>query len=237
MLRFRSADSRGHAQHGWLDSHHSFSFASYYDPAYMGYSVLRVINEDKIAPGTGFGMHAHQDMEIITYVLAGALRHTDSMGNSAILQAGDVQHMTAGTGIRHSEMNASAQTMAHFLQIWVQPDQAGLAPAYADRTLTLADKHNRWATVAAPARQHAAALFHIPQDLWLYATHLHADHALPLRVKPGRCGYLHVAFGEVALAGHLLRAGDALMLDAALETQVQAAQDSELLWFDLPVLP
>lgn len=238
MLQVRPSNSRGYAQHGWLESYHSFSFASYYDPAYMGYSVLRVINDDKVAPGTGFGMHAHHDMEIITYMLEGELRHTDSMGHSAVLRAGDVQHMTAGTGIRHSEMNTSLQTTAHFLQIWIMPDTLGLPPAYQDHSLALADKLNRWATVAAPAGQPGAehAALQVHQDLKLYATQLSEAQTLPLTVTSGRCAYVQVARGEITIAGQRLRSGDAVQLDTPATLTVCAQAASELLWFDLPVV-
>lgn len=232
MLHVRPSNSRGFANHGWLESFHSFSFAGYYDPAHMGYSVLRVINEDKVAPDTGFGMHGHQDMEIITYMLAGELRHTDSMGHTAVIRAGDVQRMTAGTGVRHSEMNASSQTTAHFLQIWILPDTQGLAPDYEDKTIALADKHNRWALVASSDARVGSLKVH--QDLSLYATVLTAEASLPITVSTGRCAYLHIASGAVVVDGQRLQAGDALKVDAPAALSMQAMQGSEILWFDLP---
>lgn len=232
MLHVRPSNSRGYANHGWLQSFHSFSFASYYDPEHMSYSVLRVINDDKIAPGTGFGMHGHQDMEIITYMLAGELRHTDSMGHSAVIRAGDVQRMSAGTGIRHSEMNASSQTTAHLLQIWITPDTQGLAPAYEDKTIPLADKQNRWALIASSDARAGSLKVH--QDLSLYATVLTAEAALPVEVNAGRCAYLHIASGTVVVGGQQLQTGDALKVDAPASLSILAAQDSEILWFDLP---
>ncbi|MFQ6332994.1 pirin family protein [Methylophilus sp. 3sh_L] len=232
MLHVRPSNSRGFANHGWLESFHSFSFAGYYDPAHMGYSVLRVINEDKVAPDTGFGMHGHQDMEIITYMLAGELRHTDSMGHTAVIRAGDVQRMTAGTGVRHSEMNASSQATAHFLQIWILPDTQGLAPDYEDKTIALADKHNRWALVASSDARAGSLKVH--QDLSLYATVLAAEASLPITVSAGRCAYLHIVSGAVVVDGQPLQAGDALKVDAPAALTMQAMQDSEILWFDLP---
>lgn len=232
MLHVRPSNSRGYANHGWLQSFHSFSFASYYDPEHMSYSVLRVINDDKIAPDTGFGMHGHQDMEIITYMLAGELRHTDSMGHSAVIRAGDVQRMSAGTGIRHSEMNASSQTTSHLLQIWITPDTQGLAPAYEDKTIPLADKQNRWALIASSDARAGSLKVH--QDLSLYATVLTAEAALPVEVNEGRCAYLHIASGTVVIDGQQLQTGDALKVDAPVSLSILAAQDSEILWFDLP---
>jgi len=243
MLHVRPSNTRGYAHHGWLESFHSFSFAGYYDPAHMGFSVLRVINDDKVAPGTGFGMHGHQDMEIITYMLAGELRHTDSMGHSEVIRAGDVQRMTAGTGVRHSEMNASTQTTAHLLQIWITPDTIGLAPAYEDKTIPLADKQNQWALIAAPVASHAAASdaqlgsLKVHQDLSLYATVLSPGNSLPVEVKAHRCAYLHVARGEVVIGDQTLQSGDALQVEAAQRFTMQAVAESEVLWFDLPHTP
>jgi quercetin 2,3-dioxygenase len=225
MLHVRPSNTRGYANHGWLESFHSFSFASYYDPEHMGYSVLRVINDDKVAPTTGFGMHGHQDMEIITYMLAGELRHTDSMGHSEVIRAGDVQRMTAGTGVRHSEMNASAQ-------IWITPDTLGLTPGYEDKTIPLVDKQNRWALIASPGAQAGSLKVH--QDVSLYATVLMADAALPVHVMAGRSAYLHIARGEVEVDGQRLQAGDAMTVDAASELSMRAVNESEVLWFDLP---
>lgn len=233
MLAVRRSNDRGYADHGWLQSYHSFSFASYYDPSHMGYSVLRVINDDQIAPATGFGMHGHRDMEIITYMLAGELRHMDSMGNGSVIRAGDVQRMTAGTGVRHSEMNASSLTTAHLLQIWITPDSLNLPPGYEENNIPESAKHNQWALVA--ARDDRDAALHVHQDMRLYATLLDAAEYLPLAVATGRCAYLHVARGEVRVDGLTLYAGDALKVDVAAELGLQAAMQSEVLWFDLPV--
>lgn len=233
MLTIRRSQDRGYAHHGWLESFHSFSFAGYYDPAHMGFSVLRVINDDKIAPATGFGMHGHRDMEIITYMLAGELRHTDSMGNGAVIRAGDVQRMTAGRGVRHSEMNASSSAVAHLLQIWITPDALDLPPGYEDQHIATADKLNRWALVAAKDR--AEAVLQVHQDIRLSATVLEPGHSLPVSVATARSAYLHVATGEVRIGETALQAGDAVMVNAATELELQAIQASEVLWFDLPV--
>lgn len=232
MITVRKSQDRGHANHGWLDSYHSFSFSEYYDPAYMQYSVLRVINEDKVAGGMGFGMHPHRDMEIITYMLAGELKHQDSMGNGSVIRAGDVQRMTAGTGIRHSEVNASNQDQAHLLQIWLIPAQNGLPPSYEDKHISEARKLNRWCLIASPdARSHSLM---IHQDVELWATILQADHALDYAIQSERCAYLHVARGQLTLNGRVLSVGDAAMISADQKIEIQAQQDSEMLLFDLP---
>lgn len=232
MLNIRPSNTRGYANHGWLESFHSFSFAGYYDPENMGYSVLRVINDDKIAPATGFGMHGHQDMEIITYMLAGELRHTDSMGNGSVIRAGDVQRMTAGTGVRHSEMNASEQTTAHLLQIWIEPAILDLTPGYEEKTISTESKLNRWALIASPEAWDGSLKVH--QDVTLCATVLEAGHSLPLEVSEGRSAYMHVARGEVEIDGQRLVTGDALKIDDASKLDMRALETSEVLWFDLP---
>ncbi|EUJ10887.1 Pirin-related protein [Methylophilaceae bacterium 11] len=234
MITVRKSQDRGHANHGWLDSYHSFSFAEYFDPAHMQYSVLRVINEDKVAGGMGFGMHPHRDMEIITYMLAGELKHQDSMGNGSVIRAGDVQRMTAGTGIRHSEVNASSQDQAHLLQIWLIPAQNGLPPSYQDQSIPAEKKLNRWCLVASPdAREHSLM---IHQDVELWATVLQASNALSYAIQAERCAYLHVARGQLTLNGQVLSTGDAVMLDAKQAIEIQAQQESEVLLFDLPEL-
>ena len=233
MITLRKSQARGHANHGWLDSYHSFSFAEYYDAAHMQYSVLRVINEDKVAAAAGFGMHGHRDMEIITYMLAGELRHQDSMGNGAVIRAGDVQRMTAGTGIRHSEINASSTTEAHLLQIWLLPSQLGLPPSYEDKHIPLASKHNQWRLIASPDARESSLLIH--QDVELWATVLDAQQSLDYVLHPTRCAYLQVAAGQVLLNGQVLEAGDAAMVEAEAMMHVQAQVDAELLLFDLPM--
>lgn len=233
MVNIRPSASRGYVHHGWLESYHSFSFAGYYDPAHMGFSVLRVINDDKVAPANGFGMHGHQDMEIITYMLAGELRHQDSMGNGSVIRAGDVQRMTAGTGVRHSEMNASTQSTAHLLQIWIIPETNGLPPGYEEKTIPLAEKQNQWRLIASRDARNHSLLVH--QDLSLYTTVLEAGKQLPLNVEGDRYAYMHVARGSVKVNGQSLQEGDALMIDATASLVLDAVVESEVLWFDLPV--
>jgi redox-sensitive bicupin YhaK (pirin superfamily) len=232
MISIRKSQARGHANHGWLDSYHSFSFADYYDPSYMQYSVLRVINEDKIAAGSGFGMHGHRDMEIITYMLAGEIRHEDSMGNGAVIRAGDVQRMSAGTGVRHSEVNASADTEAHLLQIWLLPSKEGLPPSYEDKTIPLTNKLNRWCLVASPNAREDSLLIH--QDVELWASVLDANQALSYALQTKRCAYLQLARGELRLNGQLLTAGDAAMIEGESQLTISATIASEILLFDLP---
>lgn len=234
MITLRKSQERGHANHGWLDSYHSFSFAEYYDPAHMQYSVLRVINEDKIAGGTGFGMHGHRDMEIITYMLGGEIRHQDSMGNGAVIRAGDVQRMSAGTGVRHSEMNASTSSEAHLLQIWLLPAQNGLPPSYEDKTIPLESKLNRWALVASPDARNDSMIIH--QDVELWATVLEQGHALDYKLHATRCAYVQVARGQIMLNGKTLQAGDAAMVEAEALLSLKAELESEILLFDLTQL-
>lgn len=232
MITVRKSQERGHANHGWLDSYHSFSFAEYYDPEHMQYSVLRVINEDKIAGGAGFGMHGHRDMEIITYMLAGELRHQDSMGNGAVIRAGDVQRMSAGTGVRHSEINASPIHPAHLLQIWLLPAKNGLLPSYEDKTISLEQKLNQWALVASPDARQNSMLIH--QDVELWATFLEQGHALDYTLPSARCAYLQVARGKIILNQQMLEAGDAVMIAFEARLNISAEIESELLLFDLP---
>ncbi len=242
MLKIRPSKERGYAHHGWLESYHSFSFAEYYDPAHMGFSVLRVINEDVVAAGAGFGMHPHRDMEIITYMLAGELRHQDSMGNTAVIKAGDVQRMTAGTGVRHSEINASNDAPVHLLQIWLLPAQVGLPPSYEDRHFSLSEKLNQWCLLVSEDGRDNSLLIH--QDVSVFASVMTQGHALDVNVKQGRKAYLQVARGElqvrnaslndVGLSEINLKAGDALLLDNAMSLRLTAEQEAEVLLFDLP---
>jgi len=234
MIQLRKSDERGHASHGWLDSYHSFSFADYYDPAHMNYSVLRVINEDRIAPSMGFGTHPHRNMEIITYMLKGELRHQDSMGNGSVIRAGDVQRMTAGSGIRHSEMNASDDTEAHLLQIWLLPERDGLPPSYEDKSISVGSKLNQWCLVASGHVQEAALKIH--QDVELFASILQQNHSLQYKFKKGRCIYLHLAVGQLQLNEYALSAGDAVMMSDEAGFELLATTDSEFLLFDLPEL-
>ncbi|HEY3300281.1 MAG TPA: pirin family protein [Methylophilaceae bacterium] len=234
MINIRKSQDRGHANHGWLDSYHSFSFAEYYDPAHMGYSVLRVINDDRIDGGTGFGMHPHRDMEIITYMLAGELRHQDSMGNGSVIGAGDVQRMTAGTGIRHSEFNASTSNPAHLLQIWVLPAQNNLTPSYEEKHFSEVEKENRWRLIVSPNGHDGSVT--INQDAYVYASLLAEGSVLATTLNPNRCAYLQVARGTVELDGKMLSVGDAAMIEAIEVCELLAKEDSELVLFDLPKL-
>jgi redox-sensitive bicupin YhaK (pirin superfamily) len=232
-LQLRKSNERGHANLGWLDSYHSFSFAEYYDPAHMSYSVLRVINEDVVAPAKGFGMHPHNNMEIITYMLGGELQHQDSLGNGSVIKAGDVQRMTAGTGIVHSEFNASKTQDAHLLQIWILPAEQGLTPSYEDKHFGAAQKQDRWCLIASPDGREDSLLVH--QDLALYATILNQSASLDYALSANRSAYLQVAKGQVRANGELLIAGDALMLDNSQSLHIEAVENAEMLLFDLPV--
>ncbi|MBT0568958.1 pirin family protein [Curvibacter sp. CHRR-16] len=232
MLTIRKSQDRGYADHGWLKSFHSFSFAGYYDPAFMGWGNLRVINEDRIAPGMGFGTHGHQDMEIVSYVLSGSLAHQDSMGNVTAIPAGDVQRMSAGSGVRHSEFNHAPQQLTHFLQIWVEPAEAGIEPGYAQNHIAPADKQGRLVLVAS---QHEADQ---PSMLWnadakLYSTMLDGDDSVVLALDTSRKAYVHVVRGQVAVNGQALHGGDAAMLANESVLQLQQGHDAEVLVFDL----
>lgn len=232
MIKLRKSRERGHANLGWLDSYHSFSFSSYYDPAYMGYSVLRVINEDVIEPGRGFGMHSHRDMEIITYMLQGDLRHEDSLGNGSTIHAGDVQRMTAGSGISHSEFNASKTAQAHLLQIWLIPEQDGLSPGYEEKHFPLAAKHNRWCLIA--SREGRDNSLKINQFVDLYASVLDQGVTLDLPLDSGRSYYLQVAQGSLQANGQDLQQGDAFRMDGETRLDIRALTQAEVLLFDLP---
>lgn len=232
-MKIRKSQERGHATHGWLDSYHSFSFAHYYDPAHMGYSSLRVINEDVIAPAMGFGMHPHRDMEIITYMLGGELRHQDSLGNGSVIKAGDVQRMTAGTGIVHSEFNASSTQEAHLLQIWLLPERNDLLPGYEEKHFDQASKANQWRVIASPDRREGSLKIH--QDVVLYATTLDQGATIAYALQHGRSAYLQIARGEITIDGEVLEAGDAVAIDDAHDLQIEAQQAAELLLFDLPL--
>ena len=232
MIALRPASSRGHADHGWLNSHHSFSFAEYYDPAHMGFGPLRVINEDRVEPGKGFGTHGHRDMEILSYVLDGELSHRDNMGNGSVIVPGDVQRMSAGRGVQHSEFNPSAVQPVHFLQIWIEPAERGIPASYEQAHVPAADKRGKLALLAAPAGEGAAVLLH--QDARLYATLLDGDEAVALPVAPGRRAYVHVARGSVALNGTRLGAGDAARVEDEGAVRLDKGTGAEVLVFDLP---
>ena len=230
MTELRLARERGHAEHGWLDSWHSFSFADYYDPRHMGFGPLRVINEDRIQKGTGFGTHGHRDMEIITYVLEGALAHRDSIGTGSTIVPGDVQRMSAGTGVRHSEYNA-AEGVTHFLQIWIEPQVTGIAPSYEQKRFSAEEKRGRLRLIVSPDRREESLLIH--QDARVYAGLFDGDERAELPLEPGRQGYVHVARGAITVNGHALGAGDALKADAG-SLMLEAARSAEVLVFDLP---
>lgn len=231
MLQIRRSSARGHADHGWLDSFHSFSFADYYDPAWMGWGNLRVINEDRIAPGTGFGTHGHRDMEIISYVLAGELAHKDSMGNVKGIPPGDVQRMSAGTGVRHSEFNHAPNATTHFLQIWIQPSVTGIPPSYEQTSFAEADKRDRLRLVASPDGRDGSVTIHA--DARMYAGLFNADASVSLPLAPGRKAYVHVVKGAITANGQRLGGGDALALAGEAEVTLADAADAEVLVFDL----
>jgi redox-sensitive bicupin YhaK (pirin superfamily) len=232
MNQIRLSSDRGHANHGWLDSHHSFSFGSYFDPEHIEYGPLRVINEDRVQPGNGFGTHGHRDMEIISYVLAGELAHRDSLGNGSVIRPGDVQRMSAGTGVRHSEFNPSQTEPVHFLQIWIQPSETGIAPSYEEKRFDDADKRGRLRLIASPDAADGSVLIH--QDARLYAGLLDGAESARLALAAGRRAYVHVARGALQVNGVALGAGDALKLAATDELRLDHGRDAEVLVFDLP---
>lgn len=231
MLSIRKASERGHVDHGWLRTWHSFSFADYFDPDQIGWGPLRVINEDIVAPGTGFGMHGHRDMEIITYLLSGALEHRDSLGNGAVIRRPDIQRMSAGSGVRHSEANPSAEEPVHLLQIWIEPAVGGIAPEYEQRAFPEADRRGRLAAIASPDGRDGSLVIH--QDATLYAAVLEAGQAARHALAPGRRAYVQVARGSAAVNGVSLAAGDGARIwdETAVAIEADAA---EVLLFDLP---
>jgi redox-sensitive bicupin YhaK (pirin superfamily) len=229
--QLRLANQRGYADHGWLKSFHSFSFADYYDPAHMGFGPLRVINEDRVAAGMGFGTHAHRDMEIISYVLEGALAHKDSMGNGSAIRPGDVQRMSAGSGVTHSEFNHSRDGVTHFLQIWIQPNVTGIKPSYEEKHFDAASKQGQLRLIASPDGRDGSVLIH--QDAFLFATLLGAGDHVSHALASGRLGYVHVARGRLTVNGTALEAGDAMKLAGPVEIALEKARDAEVLVFDL----
>jgi len=231
MTELRPAGERGYADHGWLKSYHSFSFADYHDPRHMGYGPLRVINEDRVAPGTGFGTHGHRDMEIISYVLEGALAHQDSMGNGSTIVPGDVQRMSAGNGVRHSEYNHDKAGTTHFLQIWIEPSVTGIAPSYEQKHFDAAAKRGRLRLIA--SADGAEGSVHIHQDARVYAALLDDSERATHRLAPGRRAYVHLARGRLNVNGHVLGAGDALKLADVQEVVLEEGDDAEVLLFDL----
>ena len=231
MITLRRAEDRGQADHGWLKSQHSFSFAEYVDPAHMGFGNLRVINDDRIAPGTGFGTHGHRDMEIVSYVLEGELAHRDSIGNGEAIRPGEVQRMTAGTGVRHSEFNHAQGHATHFLQIWILPGAGGLAPGYEQKAFSEADKRGRLALVAAPGGEDGAVTLHA--DARIRAGLFDADEAATLALPAGRKTWVHVARGSITANGVALQAGDAIGLEAEPQLTLAQGTGAEVLVFDL----
>ncbi len=231
MITLRKAGERGHANHGWLDSHHSFSFADYHDPQHMGFASLRVINEDVVQPGQGFGTHGHRDMEIITYILEGALEHKDSMGNGSIIRPGDVQRMSAGTGVRHSEFNPSSDELVHLLQIWILPSVTGIAPGYEEKHFDAASKRGRLRLIASGDAREGSVLIH--QDASVYAALVDADERVSHPLAAGRNAYVHVARGNVTVNGNALTAGDALKVSGEAAVVVEKGHAAEILLFDL----
>ena len=232
MLNVRKSQARGHARHGWLESFHTFSFAGYHDPRYMGFRDLRVINEDRVVPGRGFGAHSHRDMEIVSYVLAGALEHEDSLGNGSVIRPGDVQRMSAGTGVMHSEFNASDRDPVHFLQIWIEPSVRGIAPSYEEKRFDEASKRGQWRLIASPDGREGSVLIH--QDASVYVTRLEAGDAIEREIAAGRRAYVHVIRGDVRVNGQPLAAGDALKAAGAARLTLDEARQAEVLLFDLP---
>ncbi len=230
-MKIRRSGERGYADHGWLKSFHSFSFAGYYDPQHMGWGNLRVINEDRIAPGTGFGTHGHRDMEIISYVMAGNLAHKDSMGNVKGIPPGDVQRMSAGSGVQHSEFNHAPNETTHFLQIWIEPNVKGIAPSYEQKTFALAEKSGKLRLLASPDGAQGSVTIHA--DARLYAAVLDGAQTVSLEMRPNRKAYVQLVRGELAVNGSNLSAGDAALIDG--ETQIQLSQGlgAEVLVFDL----
>jgi quercetin 2,3-dioxygenase len=232
VIQPRPAQARGHANHGWLDTYHSFSFAHYYDPNEMGWGCLRVINEDRVQPGRGFGTHGHHDMEILTYILEGALQHRDSLGDGSIIKPGDIQRMSAGTGVQHSEFNPSATEPVHLLQIWIEPDRVGLAPGYEQKTFPMEKKRGRLLLLAS-SDGHGGSL-RIHQNAAVYAGLLSTGDKLTHALAPERLAYLQVVRGVVDLNGIGLTAGDGAKISDERELRLSGSDEAELLLFDLP---
>jgi len=231
MITLRRAADRGLADHGWLKSRHSFSFADYYDPAHMGFGNLRVINEDRIAPGTGFGTHGHRDMEILSYVLEGALAHRDNIGNGATIVPGELQRMSAGRGVMHSEFNAARDATTHFLQIWILPSKQGIDPGYEQKAFPDAEKRGRLRLVASPEGREGSLTVHA--DASLYAGLFDGDERAKLPLPPGRLAYVHVAGGAVQVNGQALSAGDAVLVRGESQVELMHGRDADVLVFDL----
>ncbi|CAA9425947.1 MAG: Pirin [uncultured Ramlibacter sp.] len=231
MLTLRKSQERGHANHGWLDSHHSFSFANYHDPKHMGWGNLRVINEDRIAPGTGFGTHGHRDMEIISYVLEGSLAHKDTLGNVKAIPPGDVQRMSAGKGVMHSEFNHAKDQTTHFLQIWIEPNVTGIPPSYEQKSFPDAEKRGRLRLVASPDSADGSVKIHA--NARLYSGLFDGQEAGELQLATGRKGYVHLMRGELEVNGQALKAGDAVQLENETQVNLRNGRKAEVLVFDL----
>ncbi len=232
MMTVRPAGERGHADHGWLDTRHTFSFSDYYDPAHMGFRLLRVLNDDRVAPGQGFGTHPHRDMEIVSYVLEGALEHRDSMGTGSVIVPGDVQRMSAGTGVRHSEFNASKSEPVHFLQIWLLPEHSGIEPGYEQKTFTGEEKRGRLRLVASPDGRDGSVTIHT--NALVYAGLFHEGEKAELALKKGRHAWVHIARGKARVNGRDLEAGDGAALSEEPAVVVEGIDGAEVLVFDLP---
>jgi len=231
MITLRKSGERGRADHGWLKSFHSFSFADYYDPDHMGFGDLRVINEDWIKPGTGFGTHGHRDMEIVTYVLEGELAHRDSMGNGEVMRPGDVQRMSAGTGVMHSEYNHAPADVTHLLQIWIEPDKRGVTPSYEQKHFKAEEKRGRLRLVASPDGQDGSVSLNAPARV--YAGLFDGREIARLALDPGRLVYVHVVRGQVRVNGTALQGGDAAKLSGESSLELDGGRDAEVLVFDL----
>jgi len=231
MIAVRKAEERGHANHGWLDSFHTFSFADYYDPQQMGFGTLRVINEDRVAPAMGFGKHPHRDMEIISYVLEGALEHKDSMGTGSVIRPGDVQRMSAGTGVFHSEFNASRDQPVHFLQIWIEPNRLGVAPGYEQKTFAAGEKRGRMRLIVSPDGAEGSVKIH--QDARVYASILNGNDSARYTLPEGHLGYIHVARGSVKVNGVALSTGDGAKISGESDLELCDASGAEVLLFDM----
>jgi quercetin 2,3-dioxygenase len=230
MINVRRAEQRGHFDHGWLNTYHTFSFADYYDPTFLGFRSLRVINEDRVAPGQGFGTHGHRDMEIVSYVLEGALAHQDNMGGGGVIRPGEVQRMSAGTGVLHSEMNGSKTEPVHFLQIWIVPDRKGIAPSYEEKRIDDEDRRGTLRLVAAPDGQNGAVKLN--QDVRIYSTLLDGGASVTHELEPGRYGWVQVARGEIDLNGQKLSAGDGAAISDEKSVTI-SGKGAEVLLFDL----
>ena len=232
MITVRRSDERGNTRSNWLDSRHTFSFGDYYDPKNMGFSHLRVINEDRVNPGTGFGTHSHRDMEILTYVLEGALAHKDSTGTSSVIRPGEVQRMSAGTGISHSEYNASQTKLVHFLQIWIMPDQTGLKPGYEQRAFSIDKNLGTFVLVASKEGRNDSVTLH--QDVEVWAAGFAPNEQVTFHLRPGRHAFVQAARGTVTLNGVMLNTGDGAAVSQEEILELKAVDDAEILLFDLP---